>query len=85
MELKDLFTPEVKTALTTIGGIAGIDSFFGALSNKYSKYQSLTITTGAKVFRALAVITDGIADLLERAQDFGGKVTIEVKELKIDD
>ena len=78
MDLNQILTPEMKTALSTLAGVAGVESFFGAVSNKYVKHQSFVILTGSKVFKALGVVFSGIGAGLDRVQDFGGKIETKV-------
>jgi len=80
MDLNQIFSPEMKTALTTLAGAAGLESALGAMSNKVIKHQSLVLGAGTKIFKALAVVFGGIANCLDRVQDYGGKILVEVKE-----
>jgi hypothetical protein len=81
MDLNQIFTPEIKTALSTLAGVAGVESFFGAMNNKYVKHQSFVILTGSKVCKALGVVFSGIGAGLDRVQDFGGKIETKVSEV----
>lgn len=87
MDLNQILSPEMKTALTTLAGAAGLESVLGAMSNKVIKHQSFVLAGANKIFKALAVVFGGIGNCLDKIQDYGGKVSVETspKGVKIED
>lgn len=79
MDLTQIFTPEMKAAVSTLAGAAGLETALGIISNKYVKHQSFVVGAGSKIFKALAVVFSGLAKALDMAQEYGGKVSVEVE------